>query len=140
MTHAALFASVPLLRSIVLSGVVFAAALGAAAAATPPDSTSAEPCPVTAARVVLWHSGKVTLNSVAVPIEKLGSAFAALTPRPTEVCYSQENSDDQSRDLGSFFEVLIFVRMPISMYTDTSFLHRGAVIPARTPNNRWRGP
>jgi hypothetical protein len=135
MTRAAPFASAP-----ILSAVVFAAALGAAAAATPSDSTSADSCPATAARIVVWHSGKATLNSVEVPTEKLGSALAALAPRPTEVCFAQESPDDQSRDLGSFLEGLIFLRMPISIYTDTSFSRRVSSIPARTPNNRWRGP
>jgi hypothetical protein len=139
LTDVASFISARVVRRIGL-GAVVCAVLGSAAAATPSDSASEEPCPATAARIVLWHSGKVTLNSVEVPIDKLGSALAALAPRPTEVCYSQENPRDQSPDLGSFFEGLIFLRMPISMYTDISFLHRAAAFPGRTPNNRWRGP
>jgi hypothetical protein len=139
MPDVASFVSVRVVRRIGLN-VVVCVAFGSAAAATPSNRASEEPCPATAARIVLWHSGKVTLNSVEVPIDNLGSALAALAPRPTEVCYSQENPRDQSRDLGDFFEGLIFLRMPISMYTDTSFLHRAAAIPGRTPNNRWRGP
>ena len=116
------------------------APLASARAAAISDSVTDEPCPASAARIVLWHSGKVTLNGAEVPTEKLGSALAALAPRPTEVCYAQENPNDVSRDLGSFVEGLIFMKMPLSMYSDTSFLHGAASFPARTPNNRWKGP
>jgi hypothetical protein len=97
--------------------------------AAPSDDAILAPCPVTAARLVLLHSGAVTLNGVEVGIGKLGPAIAALKPPPSEVCYTQENPADQSPDLGSALEVLIFAKMPISIYTDINFSRRIARMP-----------
>jgi hypothetical protein len=73
---------------------------------------------------VQLHSGAVTLNGIEIGIDKLGTAIGALKPPPTEVCFAQENPADQSADLGSAVEVLIFAKMPISVYTDVTFSRR----------------
>jgi hypothetical protein len=102
--------------------------------AAPSDDAIIAPCPATAARLILLHSGAVTLNGVEVGIDKLGLALAALKPRPSEVCYTQENSGDQSPNLGSALEVLIFAKMPISVYTDVNFSRRIARMGGAGPN------
>jgi hypothetical protein len=99
-----------------------------------PSDDAIAPCPVTAARLVLLHSGAVTLNGVEVGIDKLGSAITALKPVPSEVCYTQENPADHSPELGSVLEVLIFAKMPISLYTDMNFSRRVARMGRAPPN------
>jgi hypothetical protein len=91
------------------------------ASGAPAEEATLAPCPATGARLVLLHSGAVTLNGMEITIDKLGTAIGALKPRPTEVCYAQENPSDQSADLGGAMEVLIFAKMPISLYTDVTF-------------------
>ncbi len=98
------------------------------------DATTLVPCPATGARLVLLHSGAVTLNGIEVGIDKLGTAIGALRPPPTEVCYAQEDPADQSANLGSALEVLIFAKMPISIYTDLTFSNRKAHFGGTTPN------
>jgi hypothetical protein len=88
------------------------------------DQETVAPCPATGARLVQLHSGAVTLNGIEIGIDKLGTAIGALKPPPTEVCFAQENPADQSADLGSAVEVLIFAKMPISVYTDVTFSRR----------------
>ena len=139
MTLAPSSNSVRPLRRIGLAAVV-CATLASAAANPPSDAVSERPCPATAARMVLWHSGKVTLNGAEAPIEKLGSAVAALAPRPTEVCYTQENPHDELRDLGRLLGELIVLRIPLSIYSDTSFLRRMSAHPARTRDDHARVP
>jgi hypothetical protein len=80
------------------------------------------------------HSGAVTLNGMEIGIDKLGTAIGALKPRPTEVCYAQEDPADQSAKLGSAMEVLIFAKMAISLYTDVTFSRRKGRIGGATPN------
>lgn len=137
-TRGGAFITVLAIRLIGLTAVV-CATFGSAAVAQPSDAVREEPCPATAARMVLWHTGRVTLNGAEVSTENLGSAVAALVPRPTEVCFTQENPHDEL-DLGRLLGQLISLRIPLSIYSDTSFLHRMTANSARTPNNRWRGP
>lgn len=134
MTRAASFNFVRALRRLGLTAVA-CATLWSAAAASPPDAVREEPCPATAARMVLWHSGRVTLNGAEVSTENPGPAVAALAPRPTEVCYSQENPHDEL-DLGRLLGQLIPLRIPLSIYSDTSFLHRMTANSGPTPNKR----
>jgi hypothetical protein len=91
-------------------------------------------CPATGARLVLLHSGAVTLNGIEIGIDRLGTAIGALKPRPTEVCSAQEDPADQSANLGSAMEVLILAKMPISIYTDVTFSQRKSRIGGTTPN------
>jgi hypothetical protein len=100
----------------------------------PADEATLVPCPATGARLVLMHSGAVTLNGMEIGIDKLGTAIGALKPRPTEVCYAQEDPADQSAKLGSAMEVLIFAKIPISLYTDVTFSRRKGRIGGATPN------
>ena len=102
--------------------------------AAPSDDATLAPCPATAARLVLLHSGAVTLNGIEVGIDKLGPEIAALKPLPSEVCYAHENPADQSPNIGSALEVLIFARMPISLYTDLTFSRRTARMGGTTSN------
>lgn len=102
--------------------------------AAPSDDAILAPCPATAARLVLLHSGAVTLNGIEVGIDKLGPEIAALKPLPSEICYAQENPADQSPNIGSALEVLIFARMPISLYTDLTFSRRAARMGGTTSN------
>jgi hypothetical protein len=102
--------------------------------AAPSDDATLAPCPASAARLVLLHSGAATLNGIEVGIDKLGPAIAALKPLPSEVCYAQENPADQSPNIGSALEVLIFATMPISLYTDLTFSRRTARVGGRTSN------
>ena len=102
--------------------------------ASPSDDAILAPCPVTAARLVLLHSGAVTLNGLEIGIDKLGPAIAALKPFPSEVCYTQESPADHSPNLGSALEVLIFAKMPISLYTDMTFSRRIARMGGAPPN------
>jgi hypothetical protein len=104
------------------------------AAATPADDATLVPCPATAARLVLFHSGAVTLNGVEIGMHQLGLAIAALKPPPSEVCYAQEYSVYQSVDMGSALEVLVFAKMPISLYTDITFSRRIAKIGGTSTN------
>lgn len=65
--------------------------MGAVASAAPPPIETGVPCPPSAARLILWHSGVVTLNGLEAALDKLPSTFAALKPMPMEVCYAQED-------------------------------------------------
>jgi hypothetical protein len=109
-----------------LTAVIFLASIGSTAQA---QAAVTKPCPETAARVFLMHSGAVTLNGNVVEASLLGKALSSIRPLPSEVCIAQEDAADQSSDLGSFVEGLIFMKMPVSMYTDGTFIKRTLRIP-----------
>jgi hypothetical protein len=83
---------------------------------------------------VLLRSGAVTLNGIEISADKLGTSIGGLKLRSSEVCYAQENSSDQSANLGSAMEVLIFAKMPISLYTNVIFSRRKGRLGGAAPN------
>jgi hypothetical protein len=100
-------------------GLAQVATWGSARAA---DQVTLNPCPDNAARVILFHSGAVTLNGERVAATSIVSAIAALRPIPKVICYAQENKTDQANpQISQDVAGLMFLGFGLTIYTDTTF-------------------
>jgi hypothetical protein len=111
--------AIRMLWLVLMAGVAQSAMSGSACAADQPEW---KPCPSSAAKVILLHTGAVTLNGQEIAAASLISAIVALRPMPRVVCYTQETPTDQP-DPGTSqgVEGLMFVGFGLSVYTDATF-------------------
>ena len=98
--------------------------IGAMSAAAQQLTTEevARECPPSAARVYLLSAGTVTLNGKPVAPGEVARAIQALSPRPTEVCYSRENSGAAPHPnvRGVLTEVMT-TQLQVTLYKDGTF-------------------
>ena len=85
----------------------------------------ARPCPDTASRVYVDATGVVTLNNKVIHAEELSGALAALSPQPSEVCYSRASPPSTpSRVALAAMSEIFASHLPIAYYTDATFRTR----------------
>jgi hypothetical protein len=89
------------------------------------QGTTPTPCPATAVRVFLAGDGTISLNGKTIPATDLKAALGALSPRPTEVCYSRGNPKGAPpSNVERVMDDVASLRVPISFYTDATFSRR----------------
>jgi len=83
---------------------------------------AARECPPSGARIYLLSAGTVTLNGKPVTPGGVTRAILALSPRPTEICYSRENANAAPHPnvRGVLAEVMA-TQHRVTLYTDGTF-------------------
>lgn len=86
------------------------------------ESAMGSGCPESGVRIYLDRHGTVTVNGGAVALEKLASVLAAIQPRPTVVCYSREDAQQEPpAQYQAVIEAIMALRLPVGLFTDNTF-------------------
>ena len=79
-------------------------------------------CPDSGVRIYLDGHGNVTVNGKAVRLKNLGAELAALQPRPSVVCYSRDNPQQEPpAQYEVVMKAIMAMRLPVGLFTDDTF-------------------